>query len=151
MLVFVMASVCCAAMEKFIFGGPRECTVRPAPWRGVHLLAKGRVYRLHGTGDEFAVILPNYDQSEARATAERIRSAAEQQKPGGTFRSRQVSADLWRPATLRRKKRFKRPTKPCLWPRKRRTQFTSLSRAALAVRSPPPEEDHAKIRAARRT
>ena len=57
--------------------------LRPAPWRGVHLLAKGRVYRLHRTGDEFAVILPNYDQSEARATAERIRSAAEQQKPGG--------------------------------------------------------------------
>jgi diguanylate cyclase (GGDEF)-like protein len=44
---------------------------------------KGRVYRLHGTGDEFAVILPNYDESEARATAERIRTSVEQQNPGG--------------------------------------------------------------------
>jgi diguanylate cyclase (GGDEF)-like protein len=47
---------------------------------------KGRVYRLHVTGDEFAVILPNYDESEARATAERIRSTVEQQKPGGDVR-----------------------------------------------------------------
>jgi diguanylate cyclase (GGDEF)-like protein len=44
---------------------------------------KGCVYRLHGTGDEFAVVLPNHDESEARATAERIRSTVEQQRPGG--------------------------------------------------------------------
>ena len=44
---------------------------------------KGRLYRLHGTGDEFVVLLPNYDEAEARATAERIRLAIEQQSPGG--------------------------------------------------------------------
>jgi len=63
-------------------GGDR-CIEHAASIIGSVVQHKGRVYRLHGTGDEFAVILPNYDESEAKVTAERIREAVEEQKPGG--------------------------------------------------------------------
>jgi Diguanylate cyclase, GGDEF domain len=52
---------------------------------------KGQLYRLHGTGDELAVLLLNYDEAEARATAERIRLAIERQSPG---RDIQVTASI---------------------------------------------------------
>jgi len=43
---------------------------------------KGKLYRW-GSGDEFAVLLPDFSTEEAQATAERIRFAVEQAKPGG--------------------------------------------------------------------
>jgi len=43
---------------------------------------KGGVYRW-GSGDEFAVCLPDFSTEEAQVTAERIRCAVEQAKPGG--------------------------------------------------------------------
>lgn len=44
---------------------------------------RGRVHRRYATGDEFVVVLPNHTIFEARATAERIRSAVESSKIGG--------------------------------------------------------------------
>jgi diguanylate cyclase (GGDEF)-like protein len=63
--------------------GGDKCIEHAASIIGSVVQHKGRVYRLHGTGDEFAVILPNYDESEARVTGERIRRTVEEQKPGG--------------------------------------------------------------------
>lgn len=42
---------------------------------------KGKIYRWGG--DEFAICLPDFSSEEARGTAERIRCAVEQAKPGG--------------------------------------------------------------------
>jgi diguanylate cyclase (GGDEF)-like protein len=42
---------------------------------------RGKVYRWGG--DEFAILLPDFSSEEAQATAERIRCAVEQEKPGG--------------------------------------------------------------------
>jgi diguanylate cyclase (GGDEF)-like protein len=42
---------------------------------------KGKIYRWGG--DEFAVCLPDFSTEEAQATAERVRNAVEQAKPGG--------------------------------------------------------------------
>jgi diguanylate cyclase (GGDEF)-like protein len=43
---------------------------------------KGRIYRW-GSGDEFAVCLPDFSTEEAQGTAERIRRGIEEAKPGG--------------------------------------------------------------------
>jgi diguanylate cyclase (GGDEF)-like protein len=43
---------------------------------------RGRIYRW-GSGDEFAILLPDFSSDEATATAERIRKAVENSKPGG--------------------------------------------------------------------
>jgi len=43
---------------------------------------RGKIYRW-GVGDEFAVYLPDFSTDEALVTAERIRSAVEQARPGG--------------------------------------------------------------------
>jgi len=43
---------------------------------------RGRVYRW-GSGDEFAVCLPDFSTEEAQVTAERIRRGVEEAKPGG--------------------------------------------------------------------
>jgi diguanylate cyclase (GGDEF)-like protein len=43
---------------------------------------KGKLYRW-GSGDEFAVLLPDFSTEEAQATAERIRVAVEKAKPDG--------------------------------------------------------------------
>jgi len=60
-----------------------KCIAQAARIIGSVVQHKGRLYRLHEHGDEFAVVLPNCDASEARATAERIRAEIEQQQPGG--------------------------------------------------------------------
>jgi len=43
---------------------------------------KGKLHRW-GSGDEFAVFLPDFSTEDAQATAERIRSSVEQNRPGG--------------------------------------------------------------------
>lgn len=43
---------------------------------------KGKIYRW-GSGDEFAVCLPDFSTEEAQVTAERIRRGVEDAKPGG--------------------------------------------------------------------
>jgi diguanylate cyclase (GGDEF)-like protein len=48
---------------------------------GSALGRKGTLYRWGG--DEFAVILPDFSTEEALGTAERIRRAIEEAKPGG--------------------------------------------------------------------
>ena len=54
------------------------------------ILHKGKIYRFR-EGDEFAIVLRNTIQSEAAATAERIRKAIEDRSPGGELR---VTASL---------------------------------------------------------
>jgi len=49
---------------------------------GAILGRRGKLYRW-GTGDEFAVLLPDFSTEEAQATAERIRRAIEAGKFGG--------------------------------------------------------------------
>lgn len=46
---------------------------------GASALLKGRTYRIGG--DEFALVLPNFDEAEARATAERIRESIDRANP----------------------------------------------------------------------
>jgi diguanylate cyclase (GGDEF)-like protein len=72
-----------AVNDKYRHEGGDVCIEKAAEVFGKAVQHKGRLYRLHGTGDEFAILLPNFDQNEARATAERIRIALEQQSPGG--------------------------------------------------------------------
>jgi diguanylate cyclase (GGDEF)-like protein len=72
-----------AVNDRYHHEGGDICIERAAEMFGKAVQHKGRLYRLHGTGDEFAILLPNFDQNEARATAERIRVALEQQSPGG--------------------------------------------------------------------
>jgi len=43
---------------------------------------RGRIYRW-GSGDEFAVLLPDFSTDEAKVTAERVRNAVENGKPAG--------------------------------------------------------------------
>ena len=62
-----------------------KCLEEVAQVIGSVVLHKGRLYR-YASGDEFMVILPNVDESEARATAERIRKAIELQNVGGSVR-----------------------------------------------------------------
>ncbi len=62
-----------------------KCLEEVAQVIGSVVLHKGRVYR-YANGDEFMVILPNVDESEAAATAERIRKAIELQNVGGSVK-----------------------------------------------------------------
>jgi len=71
-----------AVNDKYRHEGGDICIGEAAEIFGKVIQHKGRLYRLHATGDEFVILLPNFDQSEARATAERIRMAIEQQNPG---------------------------------------------------------------------
>jgi diguanylate cyclase (GGDEF)-like protein len=57
------------------------CLERVIKAIGSALGRKGRLYRWGG--DEFAVILPDFSTEEALGTAERIRRAIEESKPGG--------------------------------------------------------------------
>jgi diguanylate cyclase (GGDEF)-like protein len=59
-----------------------KCIEQAAQVIGSVVLHKGRLYR-YASGDEFMVVLPNVDESEAAATAERIRKAVELQNIGG--------------------------------------------------------------------
>jgi diguanylate cyclase (GGDEF)-like protein len=62
-----------------------KCLEEGAQIIGSVVLHKGRLYR-YASGDEFMVILPNVDESEATATAERIRKAIELQNIGGSVK-----------------------------------------------------------------
>jgi diguanylate cyclase (GGDEF)-like protein len=62
-----------------------KCLEEVAQIIGSVVLHKGRLYR-YASGDEFMVILPNVDESEATATAERIRKAIELQNVGGSVK-----------------------------------------------------------------
>src|SRR6266850_2201672 len=75
-----------AVNDKYQHEGGDKCIERAAEIIGSVVQYKGRLYRLHSTGDEFAVILPNYDRTEAMAVAERIRSAIGDHNPGGEIR-----------------------------------------------------------------
>lgn len=58
-----------------------DCLARVVKVIGSVLGRKGILYRWGG--DEFAVALPDFSSKEAHGTAERIRGAVEQSKPGG--------------------------------------------------------------------
>ena len=60
-----------------------KCLEEVARIIGSVVLHKGRLYR-YASGDEFMVVLPNVNESEAAATAERIRKAIELQNVGGS-------------------------------------------------------------------
>jgi diguanylate cyclase (GGDEF)-like protein len=57
------------------------CLERVVEVLGNVIAQKGMLYRWGG--DEFAVVLPNFDRAEAEATAERIRSSVVRGQPGG--------------------------------------------------------------------
>ncbi len=80
-----------AVNEKYLHEGGDKCIEQAAEIIGSVVQYKGRLYRLHSTGDEFAAILPNCLEAEAAATAERIRSAIEEHNPGGGI---QVTASI---------------------------------------------------------
>lgn len=62
-----------------------KCLEQVAQIIGSAVLHKGRVYR-YANGDEFIVLLPNLDEAEATATAERIRRAIDLWLPGGSVK-----------------------------------------------------------------
>src|SRR4029077_12952876 len=62
-----------------------KCIEKVAQIVGSIVLHKGRLYR-YASGDEFIVVLPNVDKSEAAATAERIRENIESQNVGGSVK-----------------------------------------------------------------
>ena len=80
-----------AVNEKYLHEGGDSCIEQAAKIIGSVVQHKGRLYRLYSTGDEFVVILPNCDRTEAMATAERIRSGIEDHNPGGEI---QVTASI---------------------------------------------------------
>jgi diguanylate cyclase (GGDEF)-like protein len=61
-----------------------KCLIRAVKAMSAAVVHKGRLYRR--SGDEFIVVLPNFDACEATAVAERIRVAIDEAKPGGTVR-----------------------------------------------------------------
>jgi diguanylate cyclase (GGDEF)-like protein len=62
-----------------------KCLEQVAQVIGSVVLHKGRLYR-YASGDEFMVVLPNVEESEAAATAERIRKTIELQNVGGSVK-----------------------------------------------------------------
>jgi diguanylate cyclase (GGDEF)-like protein len=62
-----------------------KCLEHVAQIIGSVVLHKGRVYR-YASGDEFMVVLPNCDEMESTATAERIRKAIDFENPGGSVK-----------------------------------------------------------------
>jgi diguanylate cyclase (GGDEF)-like protein len=61
-----------------------KCLVRAVAEMAQVIIHKGKLYRR--SGDEFIVILPNFDLREAAAVAERIRASIEQARPGGAVK-----------------------------------------------------------------
>lgn len=59
-----------------------ECLDLVVSTIGIVVGRRGTMYRW-GTGDEFAVSLPDFSTEEAQVTAERIRRGVEEAKPGG--------------------------------------------------------------------
>jgi len=59
-----------------------ECLDLVVSTIGIVVGRRGKIYRW-GTGDEFAVCLPDFSTEEAQVTAERIRRGIEEAKPGG--------------------------------------------------------------------
>jgi diguanylate cyclase (GGDEF)-like protein len=57
-----------------------KCLIRIARLIGAAILSKGKLYR--PGGDEFVAVLPNFTREEAAGTAERIRSAIDDDNPG---------------------------------------------------------------------
>jgi diguanylate cyclase (GGDEF)-like protein len=62
-----------------------KCLEQVAQVIGSVVLHKGRAYR-YASGDEFMAVLPNVDEVEVMATAERIRKTIELQNPGDSIR-----------------------------------------------------------------
>jgi len=58
-----------------------ECLDKVVKMMGEIIGRKGKIYKWGG--DEFAACLPDFSTDEAQVTAERIRYAVEQTKPGG--------------------------------------------------------------------
>jgi diguanylate cyclase (GGDEF)-like protein len=58
-----------------------KCLIRAVKAMSAAIIHKGKLYRR--SGDEFIVVLPNFDSREATAVAERIRIAIDDAKPGG--------------------------------------------------------------------
>jgi diguanylate cyclase (GGDEF)-like protein len=61
-----------------------KCLVRIAQTMSAAILGKGKLYR--PGGDEFVVVLPNFNREEAASTAERIRAAIDADNRGGALK-----------------------------------------------------------------
>ena len=62
-----------------------RCLEQVAQIISAAVLHKGRPYR-YASGDEFMVVLPNVEEAEAVATAERIRRSLDEENPGGAVK-----------------------------------------------------------------
>lgn len=62
-----------------------KCLERVAQIIGSVVLHKGRAYR-YASGDEFMMVLPNVDEAEVSASAERIRRTIELENPGSSVK-----------------------------------------------------------------
>lgn len=70
--------------ERFDHGAGDKCLEAVVEIIGTAVRGKGRQYRYGG--DEFVILLSNFETEEARATAERIRSNIDTANPGGSVR-----------------------------------------------------------------
>ena len=61
-----------------------ECLMRVTGTITAAILGKGKLYR--PGGDEFVVVLPNFNGEEAASTAERIRTSIDADNPAGTMK-----------------------------------------------------------------
>jgi len=61
-----------------------NCLIRIAKIIAEAILGKGKLYK--PGGDEFVVVLPNFNRQEAASTAERIRAAIDKSNPGGKLK-----------------------------------------------------------------
>lgn len=61
-----------------------KCLIRIARKMSEVILGKGKLYR--PGGDEFVIVLPNFNTVEAASTAERIRAVIDHDNPGGNLK-----------------------------------------------------------------
>ncbi len=73
-----------AVNETFDHPTGTRCLESVVSTLGRVVATKGKLYRYGG--DEFILVLPDFDSSEAAATAERIRAAIDSANPGGTVK-----------------------------------------------------------------